>query len=30
MLGVEKALLYYSICEYEMAMREIDRVIEYI
>lgn len=30
MLGVEKAMLYYNMCEYEMSMKELDRVIVYI
>jgi len=30
MLGVEKAMLYYHLCEYDMSMKELDKVIVYL
>ena len=30
MLGVEKSMLYYKMCEYDMSMKELDKVIKYI
>ena len=30
MLGVEKSMLYYNMCEYNMSIRELDKVIKYL
>lgn len=30
MLGVEKALLYYTLCEYDISMNELEKVLKYL
>lgn len=30
MLGVEKSLLFYKLCEYDISIKELEKVIEYL
>lgn len=30
MLGVEKSMLYYTLCEYDISMKELDKVVRYL